>query len=223
MPDLTGELATRIRLVRRDMSSLLFHFTRGSANDSALVVLRNILRDRSLRGTGSWTQGEACVCFTEAPIPEFAAIFSLVEIASSKDLRPRYEPYGIAVPKDWLFDRGGRPVIYEKKSSFGTYSEEQRYRLAHFDPRAGIDFTWEREWRIRTAKLPLDPPTTLIVVPTAEEAFSLMEASVEPPSGEGTSASYDVAERFRIPKWMAVSLDLFGVKLDPTNPPRRGT
>ena len=191
-PDLAEDLAKRIRLVRRDMSSLLFHFTRASAEASAMTVLDRILRDGKLQGTGKWTEGLNCVCFTEAPIPEFAAIFSLVEIAASGDQRPRYEPYGIAVTKEWLFRQGGRPVIYEHVTAFDTYADAQRYRLVPFDPQAGIDFTWEREWRIRIDQLVLDPKNTLVVVPTANEAFDLMDRFVEPPTGEGTTASYDV-------------------------------
>jgi hypothetical protein len=138
-PGLAAELARRIRLVRRDMSSLLFHFTRASAGASAEAVLATILRDGKLLGTGRWTEGLHCICFTEAPIQEFAAIFSLVEIAASAEQRPRYEPYGIAVTKEWLFGQGGRPVIYEHVSAFATYADAQRYRLVPFDPQAGID------------------------------------------------------------------------------------
>ena len=213
-PDLEGELASRIRLVRRDMSSLLFHFTRSSGGESALSILRRILQDGRLLGNGKWTDGLDCVCFTEAPIPEFAAIFSLVEIAASAEQRPRYEPYGIAVTKEWLFRQGGRPVIYEHASAFGTYATAQHYRLVPFDPQAGIDFTWEREWRIRATHLTLDPTSALVVVPTANQAFQLMDRFLAPPTGEGTTASWDVQSQYHNPKWMAVSLDLFGVKFE---------
>lgn len=212
MPDLDDDLATRIRLVRRDMSSLLFHFTRGANGMPAGHVLKKILGSGTLLGTGTWTRGTNCVCFTEAPIPEFTAIFSLVNIAASHNLRPRYEPYGIAFHKDWLFRQGGRPVIYEQNSKFHLYSSDQDYRMVPFDPDAGIDYTWEREWRIKTNELSLDSNHALVVVPTAKEAFDIMDLSVAPPNLGGTTASYDVQERFRMPTWMAVSLDLFGVQ-----------
>src|SRR5438477_12244961 len=108
-PDLSQELARRIRLVRRDISNLLFHFTRTPTSDrvevgesvvypaSAHAILRKILHEGRLLGTSGWTPepGYPCVSFTEAPIQEFNSIFSLNEIAASKDERPRYEPYGI--------------------------------------------------------------------------------------------------------------------------------
>ena len=125
-PDLSPELAERIRLVRRDMGDLLFHFTRGAepeweeilgqrmnVAETASNVLTKILRQGALRGSSKWTYGIDTVCFTEAPIQEFNSIFALASIASERHLRPRYEPYGIAVSKTWLFAQGGRPVIYD--------------------------------------------------------------------------------------------------------------
>ena len=177
---------------------------------SAGALLTKILHEGKLLGTSGWTYGEPCVCFTEAPIQEFNSVFSLVEIASSKNQRPRYEPYGIAVPKDFLFSRGGRPVIYDHPSAFDDFPTSQRYRFVPHDPKQGIDFTWEREWRIRAEEVVLDPKQTLVVVPTSDEAFDVVYqfANVE--------ADYDidgsVMGAYHDPKWLAVSLDLFGLK-----------
>ena len=189
-PQMSKELFDRIRLVRRDFGDLLFHFTRAakerfltiqrghggtmSIPSSASGVLSKILHEGNLTGTSKWTHGTKCVCFTEAPIQEFGSIFSLVEIASSKRERPRYEPYGIAVSKKWLFERGGRPVIYEDPNSFDEFPEDLKYRFVPYNPGEGIDFTWEREWRIRIESLKLDPKETLVVVPTSDEAFDFV-------------------------------------------------
>ena len=233
MPEQSEEIRKRIRLVRRDMSDMLFHFTRAPDTNrtenglmrvgsvyctaSAAGVLKKILTESCLVGTGTWTAGVACVCFTEAPIQEFAAIFSLVQIAASLAQRPRYEPYGIAVTKEWFFRQGGRPVIYERPSEFSSFSESQQYRLVPYDPEVGTDFTWEREWRIRTDHLRLDPMNTLVVVPTANEAFEFVSYFAENPADwadPGTSSNVDVAGEYRIAQWLAVSLDLFGVRFD---------
>ena len=235
MPELSEELAKRIKLVRRDLSGLLFHFTRGcdfiseenalnkdSAFDNKYLasdVLNRILNEKNLKGSGTWTGGEACVCFTEAPIQEFASVFALVQIAASQRERPRYEPYGIAVTKEWLFCQGGRPVIYEKSSEFVHFNDSQRYRLVEFDPEINIDFTWEREWRIKTDNLILNPKHTLVVVPTANEAFELVSSFAKQETDNtiypGSSGSADVAATWEpIPFWMAVSLDLFGIRFD---------
>ena len=96
IPEIGKELFKRIRLVRRDIGNLLFHFTRApeenfvkaeldsgwklSMRSSASAVLRKILYEGKLLGTSRWTYGEKCVCFSEAPMHEFNSIFSLVEI-----------------------------------------------------------------------------------------------------------------------------------------------
>ena len=225
-PDLPEELARRIQLVRRDMGRLLFHFTRAPSEGgyldikhewgvstmtaSAGGVLRKILYEGRLLGTSTWTYGRNTVCFTEAPIQEFNYIFSLVEMASSKKERPRYEPYGIAVSKAWLFERGGRPVIYDHPDAFDQYRTAQQYRFVPYDPPNGVDYTWEREWRIQGDSLELDPKQTLVVVPTSEEAFELV---YEMADVEGEIDEDGMPQGpFHIAKWLAVSLDLFGFK-----------
>lgn len=230
-PDLSDNLSKRIRLVRRDMGSLLFHFTRkpkesfikvvlennrtlGMTGD-AYSILRKILHEGKLRGSSKWSYGHSCISFTEAPIQEFNSIFSLVEIAASNDERPRYEPYGIAVSKEWLFGQGGRPVIYDHPDSINSFSENQQYRFVPYDPEKGTDFTWEREWRIKTEALVLDPKHTFAIVPTSEEAFDLVYGFADEEAdwdGEGSSGEGYFTGIYHVPKWLAVSLDLFGFK-----------
>ncbi len=206
-PKLPDELFKRIRLVRRDFGSLLFHFTRSSNKRAAIDVIRKILYDGRLKGTSRWSYGQKCVCFTEAPIQEFNSIFSLVEIAASESERPRYEPYGIGVSKRWFFEKGGRPVIYDHPNTFSSFPEDQKYRLVKYDPVNGKDYTWEREWRIKVNHLNLDPRETLVVVPTSDEAFELVYefAEVKPDGDE--DGPWGVYHK---PKWLAVSLDIFG-------------
>jgi len=225
------ELLRRIRLVRRDIGNLLFHFTRSPDADyiefetenwgtvtmlgTASSVLRKILSDAQLMGTSGWTYGENVVCFTEAPMQEFDSIFSLVEIAASKDQRPRYEPYGIALPKTYVYEQGGRPGIYDHPSALDNLPQELKYRFVPYDPINEIDFTWEREWRVKTDLLPLVPEKTLVVVPTASEAVDLVyEFSDERAEYdvEGTSGESSISGFFHRARWLAVSLDLFGFK-----------
>lgn len=230
-PELSDELAKRIRLVRRDVGDLLFHFTRNiepkrvsvSFNEnhtlhmggSASSVLRKILYEEKLIGTSHWTYGENTICFTEAPIQELNSVFSLVSIASSMAERPRYEPYGIAVSKKWLFEKGGRPVIYDHSNAFSQYPESLRHRFVPYAPTDGVDFTWEREWRIKADELILDPKHTLVVVPTSEEAFEIVYefAKIEAEwDTEGSHGDPYISGSYHAPKWLAVSLDMFGLK-----------
>lgn len=219
------ELLKKINLVRRDLGNLLFHFTTKPKenvvikepnrttylSDNAPPVLYKILREGKLLGSSHWIRGGyKCICFTESPISELAALFSLSRIMSETEDRPRYEPFGIAVTKEWLFAQGGRPVIYQPESEFELLPDELKYRHVRFEPQKGIDHTWEREWRIKTEELKLDPKQTLVVVPTFDYAFEFAYdfAEVKPdyddiPEPQGF---------YHEPKWMVVSLDLFGFK-----------
>ncbi len=211
-----------MNLVRRDLGSLLFHWTRSqfrreseSIIDSSWVkepagnILFKILREGFLKGSSGFIRGNhQCVCFTEAPISEVAALFKLASYMREND-RPRYEPYGIAVRKEWLFSQGGRPVIYQSDAEYENLSEELKWRHARYEPNNGIDFTWEREWRIRTSSLTLDPKHTLVVVPTVDEAFCIMyENSVLEAIDWDESSPSGVYHK---PRWLSVSLDFFGV------------
>jgi hypothetical protein len=70
------------------------------------------------------------------------------------------------IEKKWLFTRGGRPVIYQSDTEFELLHEDQRFRHVRYEPDADVDFTWEREWRIRTNELSLDPKVATLIVPT---------------------------------------------------------
>jgi len=226
LPPLSPELAKRIRLVRRDVGDLLFHFTRGleprwveiqgcrlNMGETASHVLDKILSSGELRGSRQWTYGIDTVCFTEAPIHEFNSVFSLASIAADESQRPRYEPYGVAVPKHWLYQQGGRPVIYDHPGAIEDYPVALRHRFCPYDPQNAIDFTWEREWRVATSVLKLDPKNALVIVPTSAEAFEFVygyaseEADVD---SDGSASGV-----FHQPRWLAVSLDMFGLHYAP--------
>lgn len=224
-PDLSKELKKRIQIVRRDMGGMLFHFTRRVTSQAiknakkdikpltASDVLNKILAEGKLNGSEVWSQGYPSVSFTEAPIQEFNSIFSLADIASTDEDKPRYEPYGVAVSKEWLFAKGGRPVIYDDESSFKDIPEDQRYRYVPYDPIIGEDYTWEREWRIRQEHLYLDPSHTLVIVPTSEEAFDLVyDHSIDEADSDVEDGESYFSSPYKKPKWLAVSLDLFGFK-----------
>jgi hypothetical protein len=220
------KLIDRLQLLRRDIGSLLFHFTHTTdqsvsidhsngpmeTGSGASFILTKILIEESLRGSSQKIRGNyECICFTESPISELVAMLSMSKLASNSSEHTRYEPYGIAVTKEWLFAKGGRPVIYQPDAEFNLLSEDLQYRHVHYDPVRGIDFTWEREWRIQAKSLQLDPEHTLVIVPTASEAFDLMHyhSNLELNSVDDEGNPEDLHHK---PKWMAISLDLFGFK-----------
>ena len=103
------------------------------------------------------------MCFSEAPISQLGRI-----LANPMAHGMRYMPFGVMVDKAWLFDIGGRPVIYQPDFEFELLHDDQKYRHVRYEPANNVDFTWEREWRILIDELPLDPDVTTIVVPNRD-------------------------------------------------------
>lgn len=139
--------------------------------DEAEAAFRSIVNERALRGSSRGIRGKhIVVCFSEAPIEVLAKMFR----EDGRDFR--YRPFGVMVPKTWLFDLGGRPAIYQPESDFDLLPESLRYRHVRFDrPDAPNDFSFEREWRIETEALALDPKICTLVVPDREWDYKLRE------------------------------------------------
>jgi hypothetical protein len=68
--------------------------------------------------------------------------------------------------KNWIFQSGGRPVIYQTEEEFHNLPENLRWRHMIYEPLRNppIDFTWEREWRINRGHLDFSPRNAVIVV-----------------------------------------------------------
>jgi hypothetical protein len=106
------------------------------------------------------------VCLTEQPI---SAILATLEACPT-----RYSGYGVAYWKPTLFDYGALPVLYAGKGELGRRIKQGeagweegkdifrgglpadlQYLWVNYDPLGvgpfnhAIDFTWEREWRIK--------------------------------------------------------------------------
>lgn len=154
--------------MRIDLSEQLVHLTRGTLEE-AERSFRSIVGEKRLRGGSIGIRGShSVVCFSEAPIDVLAKLFS----QSSHGFR--YRPFGVMVRKDWLFDRGGRPVIYQPNDEFDLLPSELQYRHVRYDrPGSEKNFTFEREWRVATDSLPLDPRSCTLIVPTREWDYRL--------------------------------------------------
>jgi hypothetical protein len=147
---------------RPDISPYLVHFTSGESHDNAFIRLRKIISDRRLIAGSRFIKGDyPCVCFSEAPLTNLKS--GLV----NKDYYSRYSPFGIVVSKQWLFAQGGRPVIYQSAEEYSPLPETHRWRHVRYQPGDSdevIDFTWEREWRIKCDYLAFDQSTAKVVV-----------------------------------------------------------
>lgn len=156
-------------MIRDDVSDRLIHLTRGTSEDpkknreEAIENLHLILSEGSLKGGNGFIKGKfTCVCFSEAPVSKLPYILANAGIHKFK-----YSPYGVMVEKRWFYEHGGRPVIYGPSEDFDLLPDALKYR--HVQLRLGkpydVDFTWEREWRVHTDKLALDPVRTTVVLP----------------------------------------------------------
>jgi hypothetical protein len=158
------------KIARSDIGDLLVHWTRkkitANQTTSAFSILKKIIREKTIRGGHGYIRGNYdCVCFTESPISDLVKVFSLAKMNEDRARRQRYEPYGIGIKKSWLFDKGGRPVIYSSSDEYNDLTETMRWRYVNYNP-PSMDFTWEREWRIKVDTIELDPEQTVIIVPT---------------------------------------------------------
>lgn len=168
-----NEFNKKIQLTRRDIGNLLFHFTRSTHTFDAFSILKKIMKTRTLLGgSGLIRGGHKCIGFTEAPISEVVSYFNTAKILMGSH-KLRYEPFGIAFPKKYLFKQGARPVIYQPAVEYSKLPPELRYRHVTFDLDQDIDFTWEREWRLEVEGLVLEPDDCSIIVPGQEHLDDL--------------------------------------------------
>jgi len=156
---------------RTDISNFLIHFTKSESQEEAFRRLQKIVLERTLIGTGTLIKGGyPCICFSEAPLT------SLKSGLVNPNYCSRYSPFGILVTKAWLFQRGGRPVIYESNEEYYSLPDSNKWRHMLYDPcrNPPIDFSWEREWRIQCEYLHFERNEASIVLPDESWANRLI-------------------------------------------------
>lgn len=146
-------------LERIDLSDYLIHFTKPSGGSNAPQVFSNIIMDRELIPSSGKILGEhKCICFTEAPIP--------VLIHGKASYFNRYSPFGFMFSKSYIFELGGRPVIYSSKDDYNKLHDDFKYKHVTYDPTVkNQDFSWEREWRLKEESLSISEETVVLVLP----------------------------------------------------------
>lgn len=174
-------------MIRDDLSNQLIYLTKGShvenliiRKQEAFTNLKSILGMEALVGGTGFIRGAIrCVCFSEAPAHQIA---HLLAQKNETGTGFKYSPYGVMVSKHWVYGQGGLPAIYGPDSQFEVLPEDMRYRHIRYElhPNYTLDHSWEREWRIKTAILPIDPKVTTVIVPdraTKQELDSLFGAA----------------------------------------------
>ena len=150
---------------RTDISMGLVHLTKGDNGLGPLSVLMKILEEKTIVGSTNKTvdghsRGFICgndpvVCFQDVPLYSLSEnILWEQQLHSQIPESPiRYSPFGLRFDKRYIFRNGGRPVIYEKTNIAKTFLPKNEYwRIVRLDLENDdniIDWTHEREWRIK--------------------------------------------------------------------------
>lgn len=141
----------RKRIVKRnDMVVRVTHLTKGQSNDEAFERLWKILVDKKLNGGNGYVSGDRkVVCFQDIPLN---ALAENLMYEKALDDKVRYSPFGIRFSKPFIYQKGGRPVIYENSKKMKLLLPSTEYwRIVDFnlDNREScIDWSHEREWRV---------------------------------------------------------------------------
>jgi hypothetical protein len=147
----------RLRL-RSDISGSITHLTRENGKMETTDVLIKILNDRKIIGSnpaeGFIIGNEKAVCFQDAPV--YGLTQNLIhEQYYIKELgsKVRYRGIGLGFSKKYAYSKGARPVIYESKEiAKSIINESEWWRIVTYDLSDDeniIDWTHEREWRIK--------------------------------------------------------------------------
>ena len=153
----------RILDLRSDMSDYVFHFTKGTYSKAKETLIKILNDDKIIANVNT-----GVICFTEAPI------FSLVELFEyfQKFPKPMYSPYGIAIRKEEFYKLGGRPAIYGDLSEKQLLDYSIRWRFVEYSPSKN-DYSWLREWRIKSSEINLSTIKKIIITKTLQEELDL--------------------------------------------------
>ena len=153
------KMPEQLRQRRLDLSAWVWHYVRRDENPNE--TLRNIIRDEAIKGSICRPFDEHVVCFTETPL--------WAHIAEDVELRgweyARLSLYGIGFRRDWLYEQGARPVIYTERMYYDVLPGELKHLFVEFDLIKEVDFSWQREWRIKTEEFTVDRSKSVLIFP----------------------------------------------------------
>ncbi|MBG5923162.1 hypothetical protein [Providencia rettgeri] len=152
---------------RDDSSGYLCHWIKANPYteciddnfESAYETLLEIIGSKEIKsGNPRLTNGYDCVCLSES-LPR-----------SVLNGKAKYQPFGIRFVKNSIYRMGGRHVIYLDCVQAMSLGKSLEWLHVEHDPHKkgtpyGIDFTWEREWRVQTDSIYLPYIDFWVMVP----------------------------------------------------------
>lgn len=137
---------------RTDMTIGLIHLTKADTDEDAFDILWKILVEKRIIGGHGFVAGDDVVCCFQE-VPPISIAENLKYEGKIPNNRVRYSPFGIRIIKGNLFNEGGRPVIYDVSEELKEILPQNEYwRIVDLDFQNSeyiIDWTHEREWRIK--------------------------------------------------------------------------
>lgn len=116
-----------------------------SADRSAMATLLRIISSQRLASSSEGIRGgHSVVAFTDVPLTEFRTR----RVFRKHRHRFDFEPWGVAIRKDWLQMQGGKPVIYGNDNDWGQMEAGQRPWFQKDSVVGGTSNSSELEWRI---------------------------------------------------------------------------
>jgi len=184
---------------RSDISNYLIHWTKGESYQDAFDTLYSIVMEgKLLGGTGNIKGQYTCVCFSESPKSSF------------HEVSGKYKPFGIEISKKYLFELGGRPVIYQSEPEFYELPDSLKWRHVRYEPNSDTpkDFSWEREWRINVDELVVSAENSRIIVPD-DSWIQLLEKDYNDRAyWEATDWDYNLMYEPETFKWKYTKVDV---------------
>ena len=143
---------------RMDLSSKITHLTKGKNENEAFNNLIKILEEKRIEGS-TRQKGFICgeipaVCFQDIPIVFLAENLRYEEkLRRDENHKIRYLGFGLRFQKEFIYKKGGRPVIYDATHNAKTYLlKSEWWRIVNMDlsiPNEFVEWSHEREWRIK--------------------------------------------------------------------------
>lgn len=183
-------------LMRPDASEFLVHLIRHNDQMHAYDILKKILNDGYIKGSSKYIKSkEEVICFTESTLPHLGEHIRLYNrfLRKYETNRPLYNFYGLAFDKDLMYEHwGARPVIYQPESEFSKLPVELKYLHQTHQPINNINFSWEREWRLKVKTFEIEDEfiSPILLVEDLEDVIDIQQEFYDRQANEYTCISH---------------------------------
>lgn len=175
---------------RSDMTGYVYHLTKPVTDANGTVLLNEverlakILQERKLNGSstqsGFITGDRKAVCFQDTPISGLVQnVYHEKVYHNELGGKNRYSYAGLIFPKIYIYNMGGRPVLYERSDiAKSILPSNEHWRIVDFnfsDLNNIVDWTHEREWRLPLDEFHFTLENTTILIADQHAYRYLME------------------------------------------------